>query len=107
MTATSLHVVDAKGDRFETRGTQVTVTFTSTSPDIATTTVTGKPWVSADSVFTACFVGTSTRSVEEPLIEGCECAINNIVPGVGFDVVVNSPNPGGSVGSYTVHVVGV
>ena len=107
MAKTLLELVDAHGSRFESRGVQVTVTFTSTSPDMATTTITGLPWVSSDSVFLASFVGTSSRSAEEPLIEGLECAVNNIIPGVGFDVVLSSPNPGGSVGDYTVHVVGV
>lgn len=107
MTATLIELVDAHGSRFERRSVQVTVTFTAASPDSASTTVTGLPWVSADTGFVTSFVGTALRSAMEPLIEGCECAIDNVVPGVGFDVIVTSPNPGGSTGSVTVHVAGV
>lgn len=105
MTATSLHLVDAHGSRYEARGTQVTVTFTDT--DVATATVTGKPWVSADTVFTLVPCGTSSRSGFDSLLDEVKFAVDNVVPGVGFDVVAYAPRPGGSSGSFTVHVVGV
>lgn len=100
---TKLLVSDS--DTYEDRGQVVTLAFGTGNSDMATTTVTGCPWVTTSTRFVTSVVGTSTRSVEEALIEMLHVGINNIVAGVGFDVIAHAPS--GAQGDFTVHVVGV
>ncbi len=104
MAVTKLYLVDDKAERYESRGRQVTLTFSATEPDTAVTTVTGCGWVSSDTVFSAVLVNPST-SPWDSLLGQVQIAIGNIVDGVGFDVLAYAPN--GTTGSYVVHVVGV
>lgn len=106
MAATQLSVIDGDGQSsFQDRGRQVTLTFADASCDTATTTVEGCPWVTADTVFGLSPVGSSTRSAFEALLCGVSFAIDNVVAGVGFDVVAYASS--GASGSFVVHVVGV
>lgn len=102
---TYLHVRDTdKGSAYEDRGSVVEVAF-GNGTDVASTTVTGKPWVTTSTRFTVAIVGTSTRSVASALLQSVQFGIDNVVSGVGFDVVGCAPS--GASGTFTVHVVGV
>lgn len=101
---TSLNVTDGQGSKFEDRGEIVTITFAAGAGD-ASTTVTGKPWVTSSSRFIATLVGTSSRSIEEALIEGIRVGVDDVVEGVGYTVFAHAPS--GASGAFTVHVVGV
>lgn len=102
--STFLHVRDTdKSSAYEDRGEIVTVTFTA-GDHTASTAVSGKPWVTATTRFVHAVVGSSSRSVEEALIEQIHFGVQPIV-GVGFTVHAHAPN--GAVGAFLVHVVGV
>jgi hypothetical protein len=89
---------------------QVTVDFGFSSGnegDIARVTVTGQSWVTSGSVILAnVFAGTtSDHSPDDAIAEGLVAFIENIVAGVGFDVVVYAPQ--NSWGRYLVNITGV
>jgi len=68
----------------------------------ATKTVTGQSWVVANSFITCNVFGStsSDHTPEDAVLEEVSFDINNIVPGVGFDIVGHAPN--GTYGKYTV-----
>lgn len=74
--------------------------------DIARTTVTGQSWVTADSVILCNpFAGmTVDHSPDDAIVEGLVAYAENLVAGVGFDVVVYAPQ--NSWGKYLVNVTG-
>jgi hypothetical protein len=101
---TFLHVRDTdKGSGYEDRGHIVTLTF-APSEHMASASVSGKPWVTVTTRFVASIVGSSTRSVEEAVIEEIHFGVQPIV-GVGFTVYAHAPR--GAVGDFLVHVTGV
>jgi hypothetical protein len=86
--------------------TVVTVVFGTTANFSARTTVTGLAWVTAGSILTATPGGsTADHSAEDAAVEGLTASTQNLVPGVGFDLVVSSPL--GSTGSYSFNVLGL
>lgn len=87
-------------------GTTVTVDF-GTGADFVRTTVTGQTWVVAESEIVATLAGgPSSRSAEEGLVEELTFAIENLMDGVGFDLLAYSPN-GLAYGQFNVFCVGV
>jgi len=87
-------------------GVTVTVDF-STGADLVRKVVTGQTWVAAGSEIVATISsGPSTRSAEEGIVEGLVCAVENLVVGDGFDLVVHSPN-GKAYGQFNIFCVGV
>lgn len=74
--------------------------------DIARTTVTGQPWVTSSSVILCNpFAGTTPdHSPDDTIVEGLVAYAENLVPGVGFDVVAYAPQ--NSWGRYLVNVTG-
>jgi hypothetical protein len=74
--------------------------------DIARTTVTGETWVSPTSVIVCNpFAGpTPDHSGDEVIAEGLVAYAENLVTGVGFDVVAYAPS--GTWGRYFINVIG-
>ena len=69
-------------------------------------TVTGLTWVTADS-FIACKVlgnTTADHDAEDAILEGVRFEINNIVAGVGFDIIGHAPE--GTYGKYKIKCIG-
>ncbi len=74
--------------------------------DIARVTVTGQSWVTAGSVILCNPFGgaTADHSPDDAIVEGLVAYAENVVAGVGFDVVVYAPQ--NSWGKYLVNVTG-
>ena len=70
-------------------------------------TVTGQTWVSADSFINCKIMGltSSDHTAEDAILEGVQFEINNITPGVGFDIIGHAPN--GTYGKYTIKCLGL
>jgi hypothetical protein len=86
---------------------QVTVDFGSgNETDIARLTV-AATWVTSNSVILCTpFAGdTPDHSGDEVIAEGLVAYAENLVPGVGFDVVALAPN--GTTGRYLINAFGV
>lgn len=72
----------------------------------ATITVTGQTWVTSASVIIAGFGGTtSDHQADDAQVEGLLAFVENLVPGVGFDITASAP--GGTWGNYSVYAIGV
>jgi len=89
---------------------QVLVDFgfdTELEGDTARTTLIGQPWVNADSVILCNPFGGTTvdHDPDDTLVEGLVAYAENLVAGVGFDVVAYAPN--NTWGQYLINVVGV
>ena len=98
--------ISASGGGGSGNGTTVTVDF-GTGADFVRTTVTGQTWVVAESEIVATLAGgPSSRSAEEGLVEELTFAIENLMDGVGFDLLAYSPN-GLAYGQFNVFCVGV
>jgi len=69
-------------------------------------TVTGLSWVSSSSFITCKIMGSTTtdHDAEDAILEGVTFEINNIVNGVGFDIIGHAPN--GTYGKYTIKCLG-
>jgi len=74
--------------------------------DIARTTVTGQSWVTSGSVILCNPFGgaTADHGPDDVIVEGLVAYAENLVPGVGFDVVVYAPQ--NSWGKFLVNVTG-
>jgi hypothetical protein len=74
--------------------------------DIARTTVTGLTWVTANSIILCNpFAGaTPDHTADDAIVEGLVAYAENIVAGVGFDVVAYAPN--NTWGRYLINVTG-
>ena len=74
--------------------------------DIARTTVTGQAWVTPSSVIICNpFAGaTPDHSGDEVVAEGLVAYAENLVTGVGFDVVAYAPS--GTWGRYYINAIG-
>ncbi len=74
--------------------------------DIARTTVTGQVWVTGMSVILCNPFGgaTADHSPDDAIVEGLVAYAENLVPGVGFDVVAYAPQ--NSWGKYLINVTG-
>ena len=89
----------------------VSVDFGGPGEDgLATTTVTGQTWAASLATMTyLCVVDASTvdhaSPAEEAGLEGLVACVQNVVPGVGFDLVVGAPQ--GTWGSWSYRVVGL
>lgn len=68
--------------------------------------ITGQSWVTADSFITCKVMGLTSadHSAEDAIVEGINFEINNINPGVGFDIMGYAPE--GTYGKYTVKCLG-
>jgi hypothetical protein len=72
----------------------------------ATVTVTGQTWVTAASVIIAAFDGTTAdHEADDAMVEDLSAYVENIVPGVGFDITAHAPL--GTWGRYAVYAQGV
>lgn len=74
--------------------------------DIARTTVTGQSWVTGSSVILCNPFGgaTADHSPDDAIVEGLVAYAENIVVGVGFDVVAYAPQ--NTWGRYLINVTG-
>jgi hypothetical protein len=71
----------------------------------ASVTITGQTWVTPNSVILAGFDGvTSDHQADDALVEGLTVYVENIVPGVGFDITAYAPS--GTWGHYSVWAIG-
>lgn len=63
-------------------------------------------WVSNNSKFSCSAIGkiTADHDIEDPLVEGLNAYVTNIIPGVSFDVQAYSPN--NTWGRYLIGVIG-
>ena len=71
-----------------------------------TKTITGQSWVTSDS-FINCRVNgltTADHDAEDAILEGIRFEINNIVAGVGFDIIGHAPD--GTYGKYKIKCLG-
>lgn len=68
--------------------------------------ITGQSWVAADSFITCKVMGLTSadHTAEDAILEGVQFDINNINPGVGFDIIGHAPN--GTYGKYTIKCLG-
>lgn len=80
--------------------------------DMARTTVTGCPWVEADTAFCPTLFGRAADDAaeggageEDILLMDSRLRVCGVVPGVGFDVLMHVPE--GTFGTFVVHVIGV
>jgi len=90
------------------------VTFAATSlalnhteETFVTKTITGQSWVTADSFITCKVLGLTSNDhePEDAILEGVRFEINNIVAGVGFDVIGHAPE--GTYGKYNIECLGI
>lgn len=77
---------------------------------LATATVTGQTWAASLATMTyLCVCDAATvdhgSPAEEFGLEGMVASVQNVVPGVGFDLVVGAPR--GTWGSWSFRVVGL
>lgn len=78
--------------------------------DLARATVTGQSWVTAESIIVCSPSGiaTSTHDPEDAAIEGIMAYAENLVSGVGFDIVAKACGDSGSTfGSYAINAMGI
>lgn len=82
------------------------ITLNHTEATYITKTITGRSWVTANSFINCKIVGVTSadHTVEDALLDNVQFDINNIVPGVGFDIVGHAPN--GTYGKYGVRCFG-
>lgn len=68
--------------------------------------VTGQSWVSADSFITCKCLGLTSddHDPEDAMLEGVRFEVQNIVAGVGFDIIGHAPN--GADGKYKIKCIG-
>lgn len=68
--------------------------------------ITGQSWVAANSFITCKVMGLTSadHTAEDAIVEGVNFEINNINPGVGFDIMGYAPE--GTYGKYTVKCLG-
>jgi len=72
----------------------------------ASVTVTGQAWVTDASVIIAGFGGvTADHGPDDAMAEDLSAYVENIVPGVGFDITAHAPM--GTWGQYEVWALGV
>jgi hypothetical protein len=69
-------------------------------------TITGQSWVAADSYITCKCLGLTSddHDAEDAILEGVKFEINNIVAGVGFDIIGHAPE--GTYGKYKIKCLG-
>ena len=71
-----------------------------------TKTITGQSWVTTDKFITCKCLGLTTadHTPEDAILEGVKFEINNIVAGVGFDIIGHAPE--GTYGKYQIKCLG-
>lgn len=89
---------------------QVTVDFgftVSQEGDTARITVTGQPWVTPSSIILCNPVAASTvdHDLDDVTVEGIVAYAQNLVGGIGFDVVAYAPQ--NSFGKYVINAMGI
>lgn len=67
-------------------------------------TITGQSWVTSGTILAGNAVAGQDHTEDEVACEAPVVTFGNIVSGIGFDVVVSSPN--GSSGKFLVNVMG-
>ena len=74
--------------------------------DLARTTVTGLPWVTANSIIlcAAAAIASPDHDPDDVTVEGIVAYAENLVPGIGFDVVALAPQ--NTWGRYFVNATG-
>lgn len=74
--------------------------------DTAKVTVTGQPWVTGSSIIicNAASIATADHDPDDVLVEGIVAYAQNLVPGVGFDIVALAPQ--NSWGRYLINASG-
>jgi hypothetical protein len=82
----------------------LTLVYCETSDTILS--VTGQSWVSADSFISCKCLGLTSddHDPEDAMLEGVRFEVENIVPGVGFDIIGHAPN--GTDGKYKIKCIG-
>ncbi|MGB8216224.1 MAG: hypothetical protein WCE94_02890 [Candidatus Methanoperedens sp.] len=87
---------------------QVTVDFgfATGNEDFNATVTVSAPWVGADSRIICLPSGIATvdHDPEDYAVEGITAYPANIIPGVGFDIIVSAKN--GTFGTYIINVIG-
>jgi hypothetical protein len=70
-------------------------------------TITGQSWVAADTFINCKVLGMTTNDhdPEDAILEGVRFEINNIVAGVGFDIIGHAPE--GTYGKYKIECLGI
>lgn len=73
----------------------------------AVKTITGQSWVAADTFINCKVLGLTSddHDAEDAILEGVRFEINNIVAGVGFDLIGHAPE--GTYGKYKVKCLGI
>jgi hypothetical protein len=90
---------------------KVTATIDFQNPEgpedtTASVTVIGQSWVTPNSIILAGFDGTtSDHQADDAMAEGLSIYVENLVPGVGFDITAYAPS--GTWGHYAVYALGV
>jgi hypothetical protein len=77
--------------------------------DLARLTITGQPWVKSISIIlcVGAAIATADHDPEDAAIEGIVAYAENLVVGVGFDIVAKSCGDSGSTwGKYYVNATG-
>jgi hypothetical protein len=77
--------------------------------DLARVTLTGLPWVTADSIILCAPAGLATadHDPEDAAIEGIIACAENLAPGVGFDIVAKACGDSGATwGKYLINATG-
>jgi len=69
-------------------------------------TITGQSWVAADTFINCKVLGLTTadHDPEDAILEGVRFEINNVVAGVGFDIIGHAPE--GTYGKYKIKCIG-
>ena len=76
-----------------------TVDFGTTGDTDATVTVTGLSWILTSSIIVCTVVG------EDAAVQSIQAYADNIVDGVGCDIIAHAPD--GADGTFTVNCIGV
>jgi hypothetical protein len=69
------------------------------------TTTVSAPWVTLNSIIicSVAAIATPDHDAEDCVLEGITAYATNIIPGVSFDVIANSPN--NTWGQYTINCI--
>lgn len=79
------------------------IDFGSRGDTTAKVILTGYSWITADSVIVPIFSGeTSDHGPDDALAEGLTLYIENLKPGIGFDITAAAPDQSGTKGRYAV-----
>ncbi len=86
-----------------TNGTDVVLDFGPQGSDFLSTTVTGQGWVTPTAVMSVTIV--DNNRAQEAVLEQIHLSVENLIPGVGFDILAHAPN-GLFYGTLNIRVMG-